>query len=188
MKKILSSWKTFLAVTLVAVALPSCSNDDDDDIVLWDFIPNEIRLEITDAKGNNLLDPAGENNIVGENITVDYEGETYGTQWETLQPLYPEPSHNSRFWPARFYGLVHHPVNVYKEPSETNKWIICIGEFQNELDYDVTIPVRIKNKTFIVRYVHDFRWKDKKMSDYASKTTVFLDGKECEDGIVRIVL
>lgn len=188
MKKILSSWKTFLAVTLVAVALPSCSNYDDDDDIIWDFIPDEISLEITDAKGNNLLDPAVENNIVGENVTLDYEGETFGTQWNTLYPEYPEYNAKSRAILARFYGMVHHPRIVDNEPSETNKWIICVGEFQYEFDYDVSIPVRIKNKTFIVRYVHTFLWLDKKMSDYASKTTVYLDGKECEDGIVRIVL
>lgn len=188
MKKFLSYWKTLFAVALVAMTLSSCSNDDDDDDIIWDFIPEEITLEITDANGNNLLDPAVENNIVGENITLDYKGETYDILWDTPYPKFPDYKPESRATYVLFYGLAHHLWNVEKEPSETNEWIISIGEFERDMDHDVTIPVRIKNKTFIVRYVHDFWWNDKKMRDPRSKTTVYLDGKECEDGIVRIVL
>ena len=180
-KRFLSSWKALAVAAFVAIALPSCS---DDDLVLWDFRPDEIQLEISDADGNNLLDPAVENNIIGENITADYEGKTYDILWNTP---YPNFKPESRMLLAVFYGLAHHTESVELAPSENNKWVITLGEFQHEDDYDVTVPVKIRDKVYNVRCVHKFWWK-KKYKEPASSTTIYLDGKECEDGKVRIVL
>lgn len=194
MKKFLSYWKTLFAVTLVAVVLPSCSDDEDIDTG-WtvDFYACEIDIEIRDTKGNNLLDPSVENNIVGENITLAYEGKIYDILWNTPYPHMQNKSSGSRAYMALFYGMAHHLKDVYEGPSETNGWIISLGEFDGAINHDIVIPLKINDKIYNIRFVHELKPgkdlnRDILDDEPLFNTYVYLDGKKCEDGIVRIIL
>lgn len=87
-----------MLVAGLVMLLPLGCGDDD---VVWDIAPVVVYVDVTDASGNNLLDRDVQGNIVGEAMTIEYQGEAYGVQWETLWPgLYkgvfcPVPWHAS---------------------------------------------------------------------------------------------
>ena len=155
------------------------SSSDDDDDIIWDIAPVVVYADVIDAAGNNLLNPDVQGNIVGETMTIEYHGDAYGVQWETLWPGY------TRAYFARFYGMLHHPADRYKPASAQNPWILEIGELPGDDDYDITLPLKYKDQEFDIRVVNSFKW----VNDCPDRTTqVYLDGKKCETQRITIVL
>ena len=73
MKKILS-----LATMFAILLSMACENiEKDDDYVIIDWAPIEMYIYLSDADGNNLLDPASEECYDSANITLTYNGEQY---------------------------------------------------------------------------------------------------------------
>lgn len=73
MKKILS-----LATMFAILLSMACENiEKDDDHVIIDWAPIEMYIYLSDADGNNLLDPASEECYDSANITLTYNGEQY---------------------------------------------------------------------------------------------------------------
>ena len=73
MKKLLS-----LATMFAILLSMACENiEKDDDFVIIDWAPIEMYIYLSDADGNNLLDPASEECYDSANITLTYNGEQY---------------------------------------------------------------------------------------------------------------
>lgn len=171
------SMRCFLMLVAGLVMLLPLGCGDDD--VVWDIAPVVVYVDVTDASGNNLLDRDVQGNIVGEAMTIEYRGEAYGVQWETLWPGY------TRAYFAQFHGMLHHPADRYKPASAENPWILEIGELPGDDDYDVTLPLKYKDREFDIRVVNRFKW----VNDLHARTTeVYLDGKRCDSQSVSIVL
>ncbi|MDE6497697.1 MAG: hypothetical protein K2L21_03450 [Muribaculaceae bacterium] len=114
MKKI----KLWLPVlTLVIAAIVSCSESDSSDII-WDFVPVEMIVKVHNAAGANLLDADTPGNILGEDISITYNGKNYD-----LVPTEP-----GRLWPGRWYGI------FLKEDADGESYIY-IGEFSGHDGY-----------------------------------------------------
>lgn len=155
------------------------SSSDDDDDAIWDIAPVLVYADVIDAAGNNLLDPAVNGNIVGETLTIEYKGEAYGVQWDTPWPGY------TRAYLARFFGMLHHPADRYKPASAQNPWILEIGEWPGDDDYDITFPLKYKDKEFDIRVVNSFKWVNHRPN---RTTQVYLNGKKCDNQHISIVL
>ena len=75
MKKILSL-ATMFAI-LLSMACENIEKNDDDLDIIVDWAPIEMYIYLSDADGNNLLDPASEECYDSANITLTYNGEQY---------------------------------------------------------------------------------------------------------------
>ncbi len=60
--------KRLIALSLVGMllCLGGCKNSDDEEWKIWDYVPYVLTIDIEDAQGNNLLDPAADGNITAE--------------------------------------------------------------------------------------------------------------------------
>lgn len=160
-----------LVMAIVAMAMPSCS---DEDVILMDIFPTSIEIEIRDASGNDLLNPEIQGNIVGEDVSMEYDGKKYDAEWNSGEYEGPRVP-----WPT-FFGLKHR--------SQNNKnWAFQLGEFPGGENYDITIPLKCKGHVFNIRIVHNFKMSNK-VENIKSEIKVYLDGKECESTYVKIVL
>ncbi len=92
-------------VMLAVMSLVSCKT--------WDFVNPDVCIMIMDDSGNNLLDPDAEVNILSNNITVDYDGQTHSL-------LRTRDS-----GPARWQGLRIEPYS-----SSNNSPVLKFGEFK----------------------------------------------------------
>lgn len=94
--------KTIINLLMLLFILAGCSkaNEDEredkkDDFVLTDFNNYSIPILVTDALGNNLLDPKTPHNLLKEEIKVIYKGEEFkrmnvnqpGTRFNMPAPL-----------------------------------------------------------------------------------------------------
>lgn len=88
--------KKLLLINLV-LAVGACSSPNDERA--WDFIPWFVSIDVHNANGDNLLDPDFENNILDNNIHIDYGGEAYPVN-ERIDEYY------TRAIKPHWYGLV----------------------------------------------------------------------------------
>lgn len=72
MKKIL-----FIHIAALITILQGCDSNNRCENVERDLITPDICIVVTNAVGENLLDPDVEGNILDSDITVEYNGETY---------------------------------------------------------------------------------------------------------------
>lgn len=64
--------------------LTACSKDEEETDIIWDFWNYNMVFAVTDrASGCDLLDPEAEENILGSDIRVIYQGREYGCVDET---------------------------------------------------------------------------------------------------------
>jgi hypothetical protein len=117
--------KKILFVTLMLFVFPfaGCKFDDCSDMI-WDFVNYNVDFQVTDEAGNDLLNPETENNITGNDISVEYKGEVFKIKTETKANM-PLPLGLR----MNYYGTV--PV-----------YLLSFGEFAPDVGY--------KNETFIV--------------------------------------
>ena len=66
----------FLGLPLALFALTACE-DEPEEFLIWDFTCYSMEMEVSDEAGNDLLDPANADNILGDSIRVLYNGEIY---------------------------------------------------------------------------------------------------------------
>lgn len=174
-----------LVAVLPLTFMVSCSDDDDGDGpekgVMWDIYPVDIIIDIVDAQGNNLLDPDVPGNIVGQELTVDYEGKTYGTEWNALS-LSPN---QSRMILVEFYGLKHYLINRIHPYSSSRRWALFLGDLRGDCDYDTTMVLKYKDREFEIRVVNNFEWV-KHLPE--RDTRVYLDGVIQSGQKIKIVL
>lgn len=172
----ISNQLLILASLLLAMFVSGCNED-----VIWDVYPVNLSVEVMDAQGNNLLDPDVKGNIVGEALSLEYKGKTFDVMWDGLEPGYMD---ETKAYLARFYGIWRGPVSSGDPVSETNPRVLHIGELPGDENYDVTMPLKCKDKVFNIRVVN--RYKTKLNGAPSVHTEIYLDGRKCD--MPRIVL
>lgn len=164
-----------IASLLFASLVSGCSSKEDEEPeIIWDIYPVIVYANVVDDRGKDLLDPETEGNIVGQELTVEYDGEIYDTLWNT--PWWGYEEKQTRYYMAEFHGILHHPVNRMEAAGPDNPYVLEIGELPGDESFDVTLPVRYGDKVFSIRVVHEFKWIDDNPS---ISTEIFLDGKKC---------
>lgn len=112
MKEIFSTVFAFVLVIL----LGSCS-DGPQKGMIWDFVNYDVSFEMTDADGNDLLDPANPANILGNPVTVTFQGKKYTAESDT-RAIAP------RSWALR-HGM----------SEKSGRYTLNFGEFSPEASY-----------------------------------------------------
>jgi hypothetical protein len=79
--------KKIVMIAIALIASFSCSRE-------WDFVNPDVCFFVRNANGDNLLDPAFEGNILENEISVDYKGETYTLNSDTN----PSTRANMEIW------------------------------------------------------------------------------------------
>lgn len=81
--------KKFIELLLVFISLGLFISCDNDEVIYKTPVPIELKIEVTDAQGNDLMNPLVEGNIRSHAIKAVYKGEVYSfNQTEvTLFPL-----------------------------------------------------------------------------------------------------
>ena len=176
----------WLVSVLAMTLMVGCSDDGSDGPepdVIWDIAPLSMYVSVVDAEGNDMLNPDAEGSISGESVTVKYENKTYETIWHGM----PLPEIKSRYIPAIFREIYHF---VYREdPTKPapagNPWVLNIGELPRDENYDVTLPLTLRGRTYELRVVNTFRWKKHQPDIH---TTIYIDGEEQPEDLQKIVL
>ena len=135
----------------IAMAFTTCDDSENYDY-LADFIPINVYIHVTDAKGANLLDPTVPNNILDNGIQMIYNNERYDLDKE-FDPLRPR----TRYYLPYFYGL-----SLIKNMK--NIPLLYVGEFDGAED--------CVKRSFVIE------WGDGTKSEIAYSNKVFENGKD----------
>ncbi|MDE6288672.1 MAG: hypothetical protein K2M00_07810 [Muribaculaceae bacterium] len=163
------------AVAAMALLFNSCKNNELDDIVEWDIYPVTLDFNIVDSEGNNLLDPAREDNALSDNIYVLFEGVEYPVIDFTENP---EAIDHSRFFMPSFYGLVAYP-EAYEPYDARAKRYLSFGEFNGARNQDITIEFvwPEQNQRHTARIVRKYKMNGNE-PDITDKR--YLDGEQTD--------
>lgn len=157
----MSSCVRLLALALSCVCvLASCNKDESDDIIIWDIAPVEFNIEVVNALGEDLVNPAHPHSLAKQPITIEMDGTTYKLRSydeasEEIRKRSAAQSSHSRYYLAVLYGF------TYRKPYEVNgPWILSFGEFAGEKNADRSIKLHWPNgKTDVLRYTNSFGWE-----------------------------
>ena len=109
----------FLGLPLALFALTACE-DEPEEFLIWDFTCYSMEMEVSDEAGNDLLDPANADNILGDSIRVLYNGEIYSLDTASITTRFNMPQ----------------PLALrYYQDYDTHKYRLAFGEFTPEDDF-----------------------------------------------------
>ena len=138
--------KTLLAAMMLMLAssamFVSCNPP------IQDWAPIVIYIKVSNADGQNLLDPATPNNFVDKEISAEWMGETYVADTVSLW----EKQHTTREYLPWMNGLMY--------ISKNGEQMLYFGELAGDGDYDdepltiywpdgSTDVITIKNKAYL---------------------------------------
>lgn len=147
------------------VGFTACNNSNDegdDDMILWDFAPIVLYIEVQDAQGNDLLNPETPGCIAQQGIKAIYNGKTYEKDIPVVQ---------TRDYLARLYGL-----QTIK--SKAGKYVLTFGEFNGDDTFDneqVTIDWNDGTQD-VITFSSKLTWKSEK--EPAINRKFYLNGKD----------
>lgn len=150
---------TFVAV--VSMCLASCDDDIESDAT-----PIILAVHVLDSEGNDLLDAANPNNLVGKvNCVITYKDKSHQVFWpgeERIPYPWPNLDNLTRMYAAMFYGVWYDNYNT--------KGHLKIGEFPGDENWTehFTLDFPEYNAKF------DFELKHKSLD----KTKLKVNGKE----------
>ena len=161
------------AMLLSLCCFTSCNDDENLDgpapDVIWDIYPFGISIEVTDAEGNDLLNPETENSIANQGIKMIFRDKTYEKDSLVCEVL-------SRDYLPRFYGL-----QTFQ--TKDGRYLLGIGEFFGDRDYDnenIILDWNNGTPTDPITFSHKFWWENQEPE---SETTVRLNGVETDNPI-----
>ncbi|MBP5498430.1 MAG: hypothetical protein J6X81_03565 [Muribaculaceae bacterium] len=149
----------FLLPFVLALLFVSCGDEPND--VDYDYSPMGVYLFVTDADGNDLLNPETAGNILGNEITIKYRNEVYPLHLESKNPVLCSPLQKAprrKYYLAMLYG-------AYLEKIErTGEYYICFGEIAGEerLDMEEVIVEWGDGTSDKITLYNLLEWKKKK--------------------------
>lgn len=171
-------WKKVIpatAILLTAGFTQSC--DDKEEDLIWDAAPVVVHIDITDKGGRTLLDWEAEKNIVGEPISLEYEGKTYEVDWEMGKLIY------SRAYMAVFEGIAY-GQRLYVRDKQTNMpepiWTLFIGEFPGDQSYTKEFVLNFRGEKHQIKV-------ENKAKGHEHTTKFYYDGKKTDKSLMTII-
>ncbi len=116
-----------LAVVIASLALTSCEEGEKD------YVPVTFAVYVSDAEGNDLLDPSVENNLTDRGITLAYKGVEYRIDKTDMRDH--EMYYATRVYMTQFTG-------GYIERMIGDKFRLVIGEWMGDCRWeDETVTI-----------------------------------------------
>lgn len=171
-----------LLITLMAtmaLCFNACGTEGD---VIWDITPVSLDFIIVDSDGNNLLDPAREDNVLNDDIHIVYQGVEYPIV-DFMEN--PQPQQLSRAYLALFYGLRALP-EAGEDWGPMSKRYLSFGEFDGAANQDITAEFvwPEQNRRYTVRIDHKYKMKGDKPKITNKR---YFDGKQIDATYFTIV-
>lgn len=174
------------------LALVSCGKDYDDPFeeflsrpsyhpksgMIWDFSPTEVRIQLSDSQGNDLLDPKNEGGWYNLPISATFDGKTFeGINKSAIK----HDELQTKYYFATLRGFYMYPLWY----TRTDRYILYFGEMDSvdKWDHDLVISWPDGTKD-VIRVQHAFRWK--LSGDPEMYTGFKLNGTPVENGIIPI--
>lgn len=161
-------------ISLMLCALSSCSDDNDDDVIV-DWTPVSVELVVTNSAGEDMIAP--NKPLYKADFKMEYDGASYEAQWDN--------PYEGRAILPRFEGLIYNHWYINKDGNTS----LCFGTF-DPFDFDGSM-------TFIMPDGQRHEIHISRQMTLVSKTkaktrqTVTVDGKaidEYSNGIPSIRL
>lgn len=165
MKKVVAN------VLMLLFMLTGCSkaNENEEDDLIFDFINYSIPILVTDASGNNLLDPKTPLNLLKEEIKVIYRGKEFKridanqpvTRANMPAPLALRTSPNNSDRPIVLSFGDFSPTKNYHSESFTIQWP---DGAEDSITFDLYITWESKNdpKLHFACYLNGEKWDTNK--------------------------
>lgn len=161
--------KLFL-LPLLLLALGSCdestSGDGPENGVIWDIYPYAINIAVSDAAGNDLLDPAAENSIAHNGIKAIWNGQTF--EKDSLPDFAQTKALNVVFRGLQSFQL------------SDGRYVLSFGEFRGDASReasDLVIDWNDGTPKDTISFSHSFWWEN---SEPQQETRLYLNGQETE--------
>ena len=156
MKRIL----TAIIIAVIALSANSCR--------IIDYTPINLRVQVQDNEGKDLLDPANDNSwLLGTTIT--FRGII--VELDETNITVPE---TKEYGPVEYQG--------FRLEKMSDCWELVFGEFDGGDEYDDTIFISWPDKKYSVI---DYSRKINSMSGNVKQTWT-LNGKECNNPVVIV--
>ena len=172
--KNLSLW---MAISLLA-GFTSCKDSDDEEWII-DYNPVYFVVSVENAHGDNLLNPAVEGNIIGDNnyIVVDGNQEAVQSGWYWID----EPMASSRAYKPTWFGAYIASSMNYSLDGNPDDNRIYIGEFDGGYNGEQSATLTLSGRSYTLSFTNSTHLLDVERHFY-------LDGVEQESGNYTIVL
>ncbi|MFR9620636.1 MAG: hypothetical protein SNH63_05375 [Rikenellaceae bacterium] len=172
--------RTFLCgLLLVATTLISCDGIVGDGME-WDVYPLNIKIYVQDMQGNDLLSPSSANNIIEDNIYIEYQDSTYylnAPYEEILAPVEFDSGTTS----TRAYLAVLTGVEIVKYG---NDYMLEFGEFDGARDWNDSFAIFWGDGTKdVISFERDFEWS-KDGSPKVVSSALYLNNMKMDELII----
>lgn len=143
-----------LAATLIGCAalLGACKEKEDDpsNYRVWDFAPIQLAVMATNAEGEDLLDPAMDNNILSEDICLQYNDKEYHLGLGAASAV----AEHTRYYMPNFYAI--------KLTRNDKGYMLMIGEFdgQKSIEKEMMILRWADGTAEHIGFSNDVKWKN----------------------------
>ena len=143
---------------------------DDEEWRIWDFAPYSFNIDLLDADGTPLLDPAtSEGMALASSIIVEYKGERFTFSNKEEVEKWPEKNHTtstkttkSRACLAVFRGLIMVPYAFDTDGRQVRRPSMMFGEFASDdtytMDFTIIWPDGAKDE---IHVENKFWWRKK---------------------------
>ncbi|MGM9748986.1 MAG: hypothetical protein ACI3ZN_09295 [Candidatus Cryptobacteroides sp.] len=188
MKRLFILFAVILPMTVSCDLLSNLKNDDDDELII-DWYPVNIRIQVVDADGKSLLDPENPANIL-KGVTATFLGETYPVdtskynEWKNKKDAVVTKGWNvgTKAYLATFYGvlLLNEQMFAYGNSQAGNEFYLNIGEIDGAEDMDEDIVINWSDGTSDTIHYH---CSDHNYKKATCKRIFALNGKEVSSDI-----
>lgn len=174
--------KEIIMTVLSLVFFAACDSEGGNDVI-WDIVPVEFNIFITDSEGHDLLDSTYQANLIKE-IYVSYQGEDYPltTEQEYYEKMYGEAA--TRAYMPIFKGLLLQRYWSHKTFAYDG-FEMVFGEFDGteSIDRREIILHLPDNQQLRLAYKNNFKWKSN--GEPKKSTQFYLNDKELTDNAGR---
>lgn len=132
--------RNIFAIAILSLLMIGCEENDD---MIYDYLPVQLHIVITDEQGNDLLDVDNENNVIAD-VNLHYNGETYNLL-----------DYGNKALPVYWFGLkllnnkeieeLKNDPEIYPQCEAYNKGIdgyyLTFGQWDGGRDYDMKMTL-----------------------------------------------
>lgn len=181
--------RIYLLTAAAVLSLPllcGCNDKEEDEMVIWDFMPSEIVIHVENAAGDNLLLPETAGSIVPEDVKAVYNGKTYDYTYTYVEDGKPVPyqpgamddRQKTRECAPIWYGLHDGYTEGDYEPTINFGQFAPTDNYRNE-EFEIVWPDGSRDKIAFDLFIN---WDDRNNPQYVKN--LYLNGKPVDSIVI----